>query len=126
MFASEFISRHWIGHWLMLVAALHTAFGLLVFRADLLGMARLGFFDTVGQDPRRAAVAFFMLFGFLLAVLALATTAMERTNQHTALRHMGWALLLLCTLALLLMPTSGFWLATPALWALLRRKPDAW
>jgi len=117
--------RHWIGHWLMVVAAIHTAFGLVVFRADLLAMARLGLFDTVGQDPQRAAVAFFMLFGFLLAVLAHATTAMERTGQHASLRQMGWSLLLMCALAVLLMPTSGFWLAGPAIWALLR-KTDAW
>ena len=113
--------RHWIGHWLMLVAAIHTVFGLIVFHADLLAMARLGFFDTVGQDPRRAGVAFFMLFGFLLAVLAQATTALERSDQHALLRPMGWSLLLLCALALLLMPASGFWLVGPVLWALLRR-----
>ena len=113
--------RYWIGHWLMLVAAIHTAYGLVVFRADLLAMARLGFFNTVGQEPQRAAVAFFMLFGFLLAVLAQSTTALERSGQHALLRQLGWSLLLLCALAVLLMPASGFWLVVPALWALLRR-----
>lgn len=114
--------RHWIGHWLMLVAAIHTVFGLVVFQADLLAMARVGFFNTVRQDPRRAAVAFFMLFGFMLAVLAHATTALERGGQHALLRHMAWSLLLLCAVAVLLMPTSGFWLAGPAIGALLRRR----
>ena len=114
--------RYWIGHWLMLVAAIHTVFGLIVFRADLLTIANLGVFNSVGQDPRRAAVAFFMLFGFLLAVLAQATTALERSGQHALLRHIGWSLLLLCALAVLLMPTSGFWLVGPALWALLRQQ----
>lgn len=118
---STLTSRHWIGNWLMLVAALHTAFGLVVFHADLLAMAQLGFLNTVGQDPRRAAVAFFMLFGFLLAVLAQATTALERSGQHAALRRVGWSLLLLCAVSVLLMPASGFWLAGPALWALLRK-----
>ncbi|QTN27833.1 hypothetical protein HZ993_21660 [Rhodoferax sp. AJA081-3] len=113
--------RHWIGHWLMLVSAIHTVFGLVVFRADLSAMASQGFFNTVGDDPRRAAVAFFMLFGFLLAVLALATTALERHGQQAQLRHVGWSLLLLCAVAVLLMPASGFWLAVPALWALLRK-----
>lgn len=50
------IPRHWIGHWLMLVATILT------------------------------------LFGFLL-----------------------------CAVAVVWMPASGFWLAGPALWALLRR-----
>ncbi|MES2950629.1 MAG: DUF6463 family protein [Pseudomonadota bacterium] len=115
------VPRHWIGHWLMLVAAIHTVFGLVVFQADLLAMARQGFFDTVGEDSRGAAVAFFMLFGFLLAVLAQATTALERQGQHGPLRRVGWSLLLLCAVAVLLMPASGFWLAGPALWALLRK-----
>ncbi|MES2583746.1 MAG: DUF6463 family protein [Pseudomonadota bacterium] len=113
--------RHWIGHWLMLVAAIHTVFGLVVFRADLSAMASQGFFNTVGEDPRRAAVAFFMLFGFLLAVLALATTALERHGQQAQLRPVGWSLLLMCAVAVVLMPASGFWLAGPALWALLRK-----
>jgi hypothetical protein len=112
--------RHWIGHWLMLVAAIHTVFGVVVFRADLLAMAQLGFVDTVGQDSRRAAVAFFMLFGFLLAVLAIATTALERSGQQAALRPVGWSLLLMCAVAVVLMPASGFWLAVPAVWGLLR------
>ena len=121
MTTSTLTSRHWVGHWLMLVAALHTLFGLVVFHADLLAMAQLGFLNTVGQDPQRAAVAFFMLFGFLLAVLAQAITALELSGQHAMLRRVGWSLLLLCAVALLLMPASGFWLAGPAVWALLRK-----
>ncbi len=100
--------RHWIGHWLMLGAAIHTLFGLLGF-------------PSVGQDPQRAAVAFFLLFGFLLAVLAQATTALEHNAQHASLRRVGWSLLLLSAVAVVLMPASGFWLAGPALWSLLRR-----
>lgn len=121
MTTSTLTSRHWVGHWLMLVAALHTLFGLVVFHADLLAMVQLGFLNTVGQDPQRAAVAFFMLSGFLLAALAQAITALERSGQHTMLRNVGWSLLLLSAVALLLMPASGFWLAGPAVWALLRK-----
>jgi hypothetical protein len=124
MTSSILTPRHWIGHWLMLVAAIHTVFGLVVFRADLSAMASLGFFNTVGEDPRRAAVAFFMLFGFLLAALAQATTALEHNGQQALLRPVGWSLLLMCAVAVVLMPASGFWLAVPALWALLR-KPAA-
>jgi hypothetical protein len=113
--------RHWIGHWLMLVAALHTVFGLVVFHADLLSMLSVGLFNSVGQEPRRAAVAFFLLFVFLLAALAQAITALERSGQHTVLRRIGWSLLLMCAMAVVWMPASGFWLAAPALWALLRQ-----
>ena len=121
MTTSTLTPRHWIGHWLMLVAAIHTVFGLVVFNADLSAMANQGFLNTVGEDTRRAAVVFFMLFGFLLAVLALATTALERSGQPALLRRVGWSLLLLCAVAVLLIPASGFWLVVPALWALLRK-----
>ena len=121
MTTSTFTLRHWIGHWLMVVAAIHTVFGLVVFNADLSAMANQGFLNTVGEDTRRAAVVFFMLFGFLLAVLALATTALERNGQQALLRRVGWSLSLLCAVAVLLMPASGFWLVVPALWALLRK-----
>jgi hypothetical protein len=124
MFASKLAPHHWIGHWLMLVAAIHTVFGLVVFRSDLLAMARLGFFNTVGQDSQRAAIAFFMLFGFLLGMLAQAVTALEHKGPSASLRNIGWSLLGLCAIAVLLMPASGFWLAIPAVWALLR-KPRA-
>ena len=121
MTTSTLTPRQWIGHWLMLVAAIHTVFGLVVFNADLSAMANQGFLNTVGEDTRRAAVVFFMLFGFLLAVLALATTALERNGQQALLRRVGWSLSLLCAVAVLLMPASGFWLVVPALWALLRK-----
>ena len=121
MLNSHSAPRQWIGHWLMVVAAIHTVFGLVVFRTDLLAMANQGFFNTVGGDTRRAAVAFFMLFGFLLAVLAQATTALERGGQRAMLCRVGWSLLLLCVVAVVLMPTSGFWLAGPAVLALLRK-----
>ncbi len=121
MTTSTLTPRLWIGHWLMLVAAIHTVFGLVVFNADLLAMANQGFLNTVGEDTRRAAVAFFMLFGFLLAVLAQATTALERGGQRAMLCRVGWSLLLLCVVAVVLMPASGFWLAGPAVWALLRK-----
>lgn len=121
MFASKSTPRYWIGHWLMLVALIHTVFGLVVFHADLLALARLGFFNTVGQDTQRAAVAFFMLFGFLLAILAQAVTALEYKGPSASLRNIGWSLLGLCAIAVLLMPASGFWLAIPAVWALLRK-----
>ena len=62
-----------------------------------------------------------MAFGFLLAVLAQAITALEHQGQQDKLQRVGWSLLLLCAVAVVLMPASGFWLAAPALWALLRR-----
>lgn len=115
-------ARAWIGHWLMAVAALHTLFALLVFRKPLLSIVQRGVFDTVGQDPMSAATVWFFLFGVVLALLAMAITPLERSNNAAApLRRLGWGVLALSVLGVVLMPASGFWLALPAAIALIRK-----
>ena len=118
-------ARAWIGHWLMAVAALHTLFAVLVFRQPLLSVVQRGVFNTVGQDALTAACVWFLLFGAVLALLALAITALERRGEHQALRRQGWGVLGLSGLGIVLMPDSGFWLALPAGIALLRRPQGA-
>jgi hypothetical protein len=115
-------NRAWVGHWLMAVAALHTAFAAAMFHGTLLGMAGQGWFNSVGSDALRGAVAWFVLFGALLALLALAITPLERLGAAAALRALGWGLLALTACGLALMPASGFWLALPAVWSLVRRR----
>lgn len=117
--------RRWIGHWLMAVAGLHTVFALLVLREPLWQIVQRGVFDGVGQDPMAAASVWFLLFGALLALLALAITPLEGGGDgrsSAALRRLGWGLLALCIAGVVLMPASGFWLALPAAFALLRRR----
>lgn len=117
--------KPWIGHWLMAVAALHTVFGAVVFGKVLRTMAERGLFNSVGADPLLGAVTWFVLFGFVLALFALAITPLERSGQHAALRKLGFGLLLLCGLGIVLMPASGFWLAIPPALAMLRRGATA-
>ncbi|MCH7345455.1 DUF6463 family protein [Pelomonas sp. CA6] len=115
-------TRPWMGRWLMGVALLHTLFGLVVFSAPLARMWQRGLFDTVGADPLLGAVSWFLLFGAPLALLGLALSALERLCATTApWRALGLGLLGLTALGLLLMPASGFWLALPVAFALLRR-----
>lgn len=118
--------RVWIGHWLMAVAALHTLFALLVFKQPLLGLVQRGVFNTVGQDAMTAASVWFLLFGAALALLALAVTPLERSGDAQTLRRLGFGVLAMSALGIVLMPSSGFWLALPAGLALLHRpKPQA-
>jgi len=114
-------TRAWVGHWLMAVAALHTGVAFLMLRQPLLTLVERGVFNSVGQDPVAAATAWFLLFGLLLALLALAITPLERLGDAVALTRLGWGVLLLSVLGVLLMPASGFWLALPAAWTLIRR-----
>lgn len=117
------LARAWIGHWLMAVAILHTLFALLVFRPVYADLLRRGLFDTVGQDPMRAAAVWFLLFGAAFAALAHAVHVLERMGgQHAALRRLGAALLAMCVAGIVLMPASGFWLGLPAAAALLAKR----
>lgn len=117
--------RSWIGHWLLGVAALHTLFALVFLHQPLQDIVRRGVFNTVGQDPLTAAAVWFLLFAAPLTLQALAITSLERSGQNAALRRQGWGLLAMSAMGVVLMPTSGFWLAMPAGIALIRRSGAA-
>lgn len=106
-------NRAWLGHWLLGVAALHTVFALVVFAGVYRGVLERGLINTVGRDPMVAAAVWFMLFGFVLALQALAITRLERAGERRALRVQGWGILAMSLLGVALMPDSGFWLAFP-------------
>ena len=102
----------WIGRWTVAVAVLHTAFAVIVMRDPLIEVARRGYFDAIGRDAEIAAPVWFILFGFLLFILGLAITALERSLPEGRVPiELGWGLLLLCAIGLVLMPASGFYLA---------------
>ncbi|WP_269632564.1 DUF6463 family protein [Pelomonas sp. BJYL3] len=114
----------WEGPWLLAVAAVHTLFGLLVFAPVLRAMLAQGWIDTVGTDPLRGAVSWFLLFGLPLALLALCIRPLRQAGQARRLRLLGWGLLGLCAAGASLMPASGFWLVLPpALSLLWPRRP---
>lgn len=112
--------RPWKGLWLMAVAAVHTGFAVVEFMPQLADMARRGVWDSVGTDPMRGAVAWFVLFGVVLALLGWAVILVERQPAQPAapLRALGAGVLGLAVLGIVLMPASGFWLALPAALAL--------
>lgn len=115
-------SRPWKGPWLLAVAAMHTAYAAAAFPTTLTALWRDGLIDSVGRDPLRGAVAWFVLFGAVLALLGLGVLQLERTRAPVP-RALGAGLLALALLGIALMPASGFWLALPPALALLRRGP---
>ena len=117
--------KRFAGRWLFAVALIHTVFALLVFRAELVAIARAGFVDAIGEDPTRAAVAWFTLFGAVLAAAAVAVDELEL--RGAPLRRAGLALLPLVILGILWMPASGLWLVLPPLAFMVRRRaqPEA-
>jgi hypothetical protein len=115
--------KRWRGRWLLVVAAIHTAFSALVFGDTLRAMARDGMLDTVGRDPQRGAVAWFVLFGAALAVAALAVDQLEA--RRAPLRVLGFAVLALVALGVVWMPASGFWLAVPPALAMVAARGES-
>ncbi len=120
------LNRPWIGRWLLGVAVVHTLFGALAFPQVLRQLWQFGLVDSVGADPLRGAVVWFLLFAAPLALLAWVITPLERQPGTVALlRQLGAGLLALALLGIVLMPASGFWLALPPAIALLLRRRDA-
>ena len=111
----------WIGRWLVAVAALHTAFGLLLGGRVLPKLLERGIVNSVGNDPMVGMVVWFLLFGIVLMMVGLAVTELERSASFRSARALGLSLFLLCLTGVVLMPVSGFWLAFPPAIALIMR-----
>ena len=116
------MKSRWIGRWIVAVSVLHTIFGLVVFGEDLMQIAREGFWNSIGEDARAGAVAWFMLSGFLMTALGVAVDSLERAATPGSLRATGIVLLLTTLLGIVLMPASGFWLMLPSAVAMLWRR----
>jgi Family of unknown function (DUF6463) len=119
--------KRWMGRWLMVVAVLHTAFGLVLFRAQWVQLLDAGLFNGVAGDVARAKAVWFGFFGLALFLFGLAVDALEnvRAPMPTAI---GAAMVIFTLLGILLVPASGFWLVLPLSIAALvkaRRGPTA-
>ncbi len=114
--------NRWIGRSILAIAALHTLFGFAVFGGIVGGLLADGLFDTVGEDPMRAAVSWFLISGFFMATTGFAVDQLEVNGLKHKLAITGWALLAISLLGILLMPASGFWLMlVPAIFAIRAR-----
>jgi hypothetical protein len=109
-----------MGRWLMVVAVLHTAFGLVVFRAQWAQLLEAGLFDGVAGDVARGKAVWFVLFGIALLLVGLVVDALEKLAAPMP-AAVGAGLLLLALVGVLLMPGSGFWLVFPPAIAALAR-----
>jgi hypothetical protein len=114
------LRQTWKGLWLLGVAVVHTVFAVVVFQPQMREIVERGVFDSVGTDPMRGAVSWFVLFGGLFALLGWAVMLVERQAAlaPVPLRALGAGLLALALLGIVLMPASGFWLVLPPALAL--------
>ena len=114
--------KRWIGRWIVAVSALHTLFGLIAFGPVLQRMLNVGLWNSVGSDPMRGAVAWFLISGGFMLVGGLAIDLCERNNDTLRLSVIGWALLVVTLFIILLMPVSGAWLLLPPAIAMILRR----
>jgi Family of unknown function (DUF6463) len=120
-----------VGLMLIAIAAVHQAVGLLIgFGLDpntsfsgappLVSMARNGLLNSVGTDPWQIAITWFLLWGFVLALVGLVAHEAERKGLALS-RTFAVSLAALCSLGVVLMPLSGFWLGFAPAWIAFRR-----
>ena len=124
-------SRVTVGHVILAIAALHTVVGLLIglgldpsvqFEGGppLTAMWNEGILGSVGEDPWRVGVTWFLLWGFVLALVGLLAHQMERGGLVLT-RSFAAGFGALCVLGVVLMPASGFWLGMVPVGLVLRR-----
>lgn len=114
--------KHWIGFWLMGVAALHTLFTFVASGKALVSIAQRGVFNSVGDDPMTGGVVWSAFFGIALFTCGLAIVALEKSSPNPIPKSIGWCLLIIIIVGVVLMPISGFWLAFPPALAVVLKK----
>jgi len=104
--------KNWVGKWLMFVSVGHTVVSVMLFGKIYTSMLLQGLFQTV-QDETTGSASWFLLFGFLLFILAWLIYVLEKRAVEIP-KMIGGLLFGLTTLGVILMPLSGFWLVYPA------------
>ena len=105
----------WIGRTVLAIGALHTVFGLAVFRGTLAELLSEGLVNTVHGQPVREFAFWFIFFGLLAMILGALVDWCELEGRPLP-AFLGLSLLGLFGICVTIMPASGGWLlALPAL-----------
>jgi len=115
--------KNWVGKWIIGIAALHTAFAVVMFGSTYLELIRNGIFNTVTSELAGVAV-WFLFFGFALFIIGVLCVKVEENDSLQFPRSIGITLLLITLLGVILMPASGFWLMFPPAIAMLIGKEE--
>jgi len=129
--ATSGLPRITVGQVLLAIAAVHSLVGMLGGLGlhpnirfggapPLTAMWREGVVASVGADPWRVSVTWFLLWGVAFGLVGLLAHQIERTGLLLS-RSFGAALGALCLVGVLLMPESGFWLGIVPVALIFRR-----
>lgn len=102
----------WIGKWLFAVGVIHSVFGFVFMRGTLAVLWSERIWNTVNGQPRREAVFWFLLTGFLLLIVGVLVDVLERSGLAIPW-FVAWSFAFSAVLGAVVMPISGLWLLFP-------------
>jgi hypothetical protein len=112
--------KKWIGKSIMIIGAIHSLIGIVMFHPMLAEIIEEGIFNTVNGQVLRELAFWFIIFGYLAIIFGLLIDWCERREIKLP-GFLGWNLLALTLLIVIIMPISGGWfLLAPAIGAILR------
>ena len=106
---------------LMGIAVLHEVVGIIAYFDALVDIGEAGIFNTINPPHwQRDAAFWFLMFGVMLFLYGwMAHWLLKQTGTMPA--FWGFGLLMICGVGIVLMPASGFWLAIPVAWLMLKQ-----
>jgi hypothetical protein len=116
--------KAWIGKSLLVIGALHSIFGFVVFRGVLGDLVREGLFNTVNIQADRNAAFWFLFGGFTLMIIGGLVDWAER-KKIALPPFLTWSFLVLTAAGCVIMPRSGFWMLFVPIAGLLYRARKA-
>ncbi|WP_417430283.1 DUF6463 family protein [Kiloniella sp.] len=120
------IKQRWVGRWIMGISISHLVFTFIVFPTQVTYIFTRGFFDTGVANAEVGNTVWFFFFGIPLFIVGYM---IDRDEKKTVMPPFQEVILvsLVCMTALgiLLIPASGFWLMTPAIFGFYLKNKSA-
>ncbi len=101
--------KAWIGKTLFGIGVIHSLFGFVFMRSTLAVLWSEGFLNTVNGQPRREAVFWFLITGFLFLIIGALVDHLEKSGFGIP-TFLAWSFLALTVIGVVVMPISGIWL----------------
>lgn len=101
--------KNWIGKSLLIIALIHTIFGLIVYHGVLSDLVNEFLVNSIGRQPERLAAFWFFITGFCLMIIGGLINWIESKDIQFP-PFLKWAYISLTLFGCIMMPASGLWL----------------
>jgi hypothetical protein len=106
------IKRH-SGIMLIITGWIHTLIGVAIFSDPLIDMLQAGILNSIDMQYERSTVFWFIFAGLMIILLGHLMDWIIKKKNMILPSSLGWYLLALCTIGIIIMPLSGFWIVLP-------------